>query len=228
MNIRIINASLIKWIAVITMLIDHVGMVFFPEYEILRWIGRISFPLFAFLLGEGYKHTSNIWKYFLRLGIFGVISEVLFDYCFYGEFFYPYKQNIFFELLLGLLVLYLIDREYVIKGKDFTIYIQLVIVIISCIMAYFAHFSYEYVGILLIVIMYYIRSYFPMFSLAAFVVYLIPYGIVNALFMLLSLPLIYMYNGRAGNSAKKLKWLFYIIYPMQFVVFIIIRDFILS
>ena len=78
-NNRIINASVLKWIAVITMLIDHVGVVFFPEYSIIRWIGRISFPLFAFLICEGYRHTSNIWKYFLRLGIFAIISEIPYD-----------------------------------------------------------------------------------------------------------------------------------------------------
>lgn len=117
MNTRIINASILKWIAVITMLIDHIGLVFFPEYEILRLIGRISFPIFAFLLCEGYKHTSNIWKYFFRLGIFAIISEIPYNICLYNQVFYPYSQNIFFELLLGLLVLYLIDKEYVIKGK---------------------------------------------------------------------------------------------------------------
>lgn len=227
MNTRIINASILKWIAVITMLIDHIGLVFLPEYEILRWIGRISFPIFAFLLCEGYKHTSNIWKYFLRLGIFAIISEIPYNICLYNQVFYPYSQNIFFELLLGLLVLYLIDKEYVIKGKNFTIYCQILIVVLACVVSYFANFSYKYVGILLIVIMYYIQEHFLVFSLAAFVVYLIPYGLVNAVFILLSLPLIYMYNGKLGISSKKLKWMFYAIYPLQFVVFIIIRDYIL-
>ncbi len=226
-NNRIINASVLKWIAVITMLIDHVGVVFFPEYSIIRWIGRISFPLFAFLICEGYRHTSNIWKYFLRLGIFAIISEIPYDYCLFNRIIYPYSQNIFFVLLLGLLVLYLIDKEYVIKDKDITIYCQIAIVIVACVIAYFAGFSYKYVGVLFIVIMYYIREYFPLFSFAAFIIYLIAYGMANALFVLLSLPLIYLYNGEQGVSGKKLKWLFYIIYPLQFVVFIIIRDYLI-
>lgn len=226
-NNRIINASVLKWVAIITMLIDHVGAVFFPEYSIIRWIGRISFPLFAFLICEGYRHTSNIWKYFLRLGIFAIISEIPYDYCLFNQIIYPYSQNIFFVLLLGLLVLYLIDKEYVIKDKDITIYCQIAIVVVACVVAYFAKFSYKYVGVLLIVIMFYIREYFPLFSFGAFILYLIAYGMENALFMLLSLPLIYLYNGEQGVSGKKLKWLFYIIYPLQFVVFILIRDYVI-
>lgn len=227
-KIRVLNASVLKWIAVITMIIDHVGGVFFPEYEILRWIGRISFPLFAFLIAEGYKHTSDIRKYAVRLLIFALISEVPFDYCFHSTLFYPYKQNVFFELLLGLLTLYFIDKEYVVKGKNITIFCQLAIVAVSCGIAYIGKFDYKYVGILVIVIMNYIRDYYKYLAPTIFVIYLIVYGVMNAVFVLIPIAIIYLYNGQRGASAKKLKWVFYAIYPVQLVVIGLIRDYVVK
>ena len=226
-KLRVLNASALKWIAVITMIVDHVGDVFFPEYAILRWIGRISFPLFAFLIAEGYKHTSDIRKYAIRLLIFAIISEVPFDYCFHGKLFYPYHQNVFFELLLGLLTLYFIDREYVVKGKDITIYCQLFIVLVSCGIAYIGQFDYRYVGILVIVIMNYIRDYYKYLAPTIFVIYLIVYGVMNAVFVLIPVALIYLYNGQRGKSATKLKWAFYAIYPVQLVIIGLVRDFLI-
>ncbi|MCR4611463.1 MAG: conjugal transfer protein TraX [Lachnospiraceae bacterium] len=216
---QVINASVLKWIAVITMIIDHVGHVFFPEYEILRWIGRISFPLFAFLLTEGYKHTSNIWKYFLRLGIFAVISEVPYDYCIYGKIIYFGSQNIFFELLLGLLVLYLIDREYIFKERDITIYVKAFIVIAAATLAHFAGFDYRWVGILVIIAMYYMRDQFKYFAPLFIVIYLVNYELINTAFASIALILILLYNGKPGYSGKKFKWFFYIFYPLHLAIF---------
>ncbi|MFN2363319.1 MAG: TraX family protein, partial [Halarsenatibacteraceae bacterium] len=65
----------IKMVAITTMLIDHIGSIIFPEYIILRVIGRLAFPLFAFLITEGYRHTSNINRYLVRLSIFALISQ---------------------------------------------------------------------------------------------------------------------------------------------------------
>ena len=66
---KILNRNVLKIIALITMLIDHIGLVFFPGIEIFRIIGRISFPIFAFMIAEGCEHTENKKKYFrCRLG----------------------------------------------------------------------------------------------------------------------------------------------------------------
>ena len=66
-NYKCINSFALKMIAIITMVIDHVGAVLFPMNMIFRYIGRISFPLFVFLLVEGSIHTSKIRKYELRI-----------------------------------------------------------------------------------------------------------------------------------------------------------------
>ena len=130
-----VTGSTLKLIAIITMLIDHTAatildrtlmargmgslnsnaqavMDFMSDNAliygidiIMRLIGRIAFPIFCFLLVEGFVHTHNKWKYALRLGLFALISEIPFDLAFSNRFFYFNYQNVFFTLFIGLLVL---------------------------------------------------------------------------------------------------------------------------
>ena len=82
-----INTFTLKCIAIISMLIDHIGMVLFPEQLIFRMIGRLAFPIFAYVLVEGFFYTKNINKYLLRLGVFAIVSEVPFDLAYSGKWF---------------------------------------------------------------------------------------------------------------------------------------------
>lgn len=79
-----------------------------PLYQtdmVLRGIGRVAFPIFCFLLVEGFLHTKNVWKYAGRLALFALVSEIPFDLAFQGEWLFMGYQNIFFTLLVGLLVM---------------------------------------------------------------------------------------------------------------------------
>lgn len=119
-----LSGSTIKIIAIVAMLIDHIGAVIVERmilnnskggfiahdglYQldmVLRSIGRIGFPIFCFLLVEGFLHTRNVKKYALRLGIFALISEIPFDLAFSGRVFFLGYQNVFFTLFIGLLVM---------------------------------------------------------------------------------------------------------------------------
>ncbi len=103
----------LKIIALITMFIDHSGYAIMGHFSFFNYIGRIAFPIFAFQISEGYKHTKNLNKYFLRLGLFALVSQIpfsLFSLKYHGN---PFGLNVFFTLFLGLLAIYLYD--YVVK-----------------------------------------------------------------------------------------------------------------
>ena len=70
------SSFVLKIIAVTTMLIDHSGYLIFGGFSFMNYIGRLAFPIFAFLITEGYIHTSNIKKYFFRLLVFAIISQL--------------------------------------------------------------------------------------------------------------------------------------------------------
>lgn len=101
----------LKLIALITMFIDHIGAVFFPQLRILRAIGRISFPIYVFLAAEGCRYTSSRWKYMLRLGLFALISELPYDLALHPGL--PLgllnRTNVFYTLFLAVVSVQIFD-----------------------------------------------------------------------------------------------------------------------
>jgi hypothetical protein len=90
------------------MTVDHVGLLFFPEHQIFRIVGRISFPLFAYLLVLGMESTRNVRAYFMRLLVFAFLSQV--PFMLVNNVAWWEYINIYGTLLLGLAMVYLIDR----------------------------------------------------------------------------------------------------------------------
>ena len=219
----------LKLIAIITMTIDHIGVVFgTPFYNLLRAVGRLSFPIFAFLLTEGYVHTKSFSKYFFRLLVLAVVSEVIYDYVFYGSFIYLEANNIFFTLALGLLTLWLLDKSRTLVKKyfkekiDLTIILPityLLIIVVMGLIAEFLNFSYGMLGILVISFFYLFKKNFPLTVLSVSLSTLI-LGDTMQYFSLLSLILIYFYNRKVG---KKCKVFFYLYYPLHILVLGVIR-----
>ena len=72
------SSFVLKMIAIISMFIDHIGYVIFGKFSYFNYIGRLAFPIFAFQISEGYIHTKNLKKYFLRLFLFAIISQIPF------------------------------------------------------------------------------------------------------------------------------------------------------
>ena len=105
-----INTFVLKCIAITSMLIDHIGAVLFPQYEFLRIVGRLAFPIFAYLLVEGFFYTKDIKKYMIRLGIFALVSEIPFDLAFNWTFLEFGHQNVFFTLFLGVGMMYFMTK----------------------------------------------------------------------------------------------------------------------
>ena len=93
-----INTFTLKMIALIAMLCDHLGHTLFPQLSILRIIGRISFPIFAYVLVEGFFYTRDVKKYLTRLGLMALLSEIPFDLMASQKVLEFGHQNVFFTL----------------------------------------------------------------------------------------------------------------------------------
>lgn len=204
-----LNGFYLKWIAIISMCLDHVGAVLFPQYLVFRIVGRLAFPIFAFLLVEGFLHTSNQNRYLLRLGMFALISEIPFDLAFQGELLSFSHQNVFFTLFLGMLLLVIQNR---IRKNSFQILCSLIVILI----AYFGRVDYNFVGLLFILGFYYFRDSRRNQCICFIVLNLACFGIetIQAV-ACVSAILILFYNGEKGKS---LKYFFYLFYPLHLLV----------
>ena len=101
---RGLDGGALKCIAAALMLTDHVGAILLPEVLALRCVGRLAFPIFAFFIAEGYAHTRNFGRYFRRLAILAVVSELPFNLE-NGAVFDPARQNVLWTFCLALLTL---------------------------------------------------------------------------------------------------------------------------
>ena len=202
----------LKLIAVITMLIDHIGAALLPQYFFLRVIGRLSFPIYCFLLVEGFYHTRDIKKYLSRMGLFAVISEVPFDLAFHDMVWCLEYQNVFFTLFLGLLMVYLLSRYLHVVA-------QLFIVSGACLLAYVIHCDYSYMGILLILFFYLFRTDRLLQCASVFLLNATSFSSVQWVGGLALLP-IQLYNGKPGKY--RWKFFFYLFYPVHlFIIYLI-------
>lgn len=103
-----INSLILKTVACLTMLLDHIGY-HSPSFPAFRMIGRISFPIFAYLIAVGCLKSTDIYKYLFRVIIFGIVSEPLYDLCFYGKISIG-VDNVMFTISLGIISVICIDK----------------------------------------------------------------------------------------------------------------------
>lgn len=211
----LISGSTIKLIAVLTMVIDHVGATaLFPAaakgtelYYVCRLLGRISFPLFCFLLVEGFVYSHDRFRYWRRLLLFAVFSEIPFDLAFYHQIVSFRMQNVFFTLFLGMTALW--GMEWLMQKER---YRQVFIPPLLCaVLAWLLRTDYSYFGIILIVVMYCFRE-FPRkrdMIIAFSCVFWEPTAV-------LALIPIRLYNGKRGLP---LKYVFYVFYPAHLLLF---------
>ena len=210
--------ELLKWTAMITMTVDHVGVIFYPEFTVLRFIGRLSFPLFAYLLILGMENTRNVRNYFIRLFIFALISQLPFFLALdYGPF---DLLNIFFTLSFGLLFIYFFKKSSV---------FVLVPVFASLVLP----FDYGIYGIAVMGCMYILKenTKFGVVSLVLLnMLFLVPW---NSQFLSISaIPLILLHKTGSLNITKETteitiplwrKYFFYIYYPLHLTLLYIIK-----
>lgn len=242
-----INSAQLKWIAIITMLLDHVGLVYrqqiygwiqsvfgvrWPEtfyvFGVLFLLGRIAFPLFAFQVAEGVRHTRSPGRYLSRLFMFGVLSEIPFRWM-VGLVTdinsRSYFTNVMFTLFLAVLAC-VSCRGLLKRGLP-----QIVCLLPACALALLAdwlHTDYGATGVLLVLVLFltddkkrklyvvalwsFINYGMALLDPAAYQVFdwfkvLVP--LLYFGYALLSLPVIIAYNGKKGQGPKYVYYLFY-------------------
>ncbi len=142
------SALILKCIACLTMLMDHIG--YHTEIDWLRMVGRISLPIFVYLTASGYRKTSDPFRYILRLLAFALISEPIYDYCFFSTR-YNGAQNIMFTLALGLMAIMFVDK---LRGKKYAFLLIPIPVGFIMYLADLMHADYGMYGVLLAVLFY--------------------------------------------------------------------------
>ena len=201
----------LKWIAIISMFADHVGALLCSREMWLRYVGRLAFPIFCFLLVEGFFHTHDIRRYMIRLGTFAILSEIPFDIAFAGRVMEIRMQNVFFTLFLGVVMIYFLEKS---KG-----YLEKSMIVFFIMwLASFLHTDYGMRGILLVLIFYVFRHY-NVLKLTAGICWNFIWGTKIQVFGGFSVIPIALYNGKEG---RKMKFFFYMFYPIHLLVLTII------
>ena len=206
----VLSGAWLKLIAIIAMVIDHVAIEFFvkgdPIRPYLRGIGRIAFPIFCFLLVEGALKTNNIKKYALRLFIFALVSEIPFNLVGFKSFWYIQKQNTFFTLLLGLLMVWILQKT--------TSNLWLIVGVFGCgFAAYLMKTDYGMWGIALI-LAFYVATIFPEAGFSLFIILMFFKG-GSEYWGLFSIIPIALYNGERG---KQFGHILYLVYPVHLMI----------
>lgn len=216
-----LSSNLIKIIALITMTIDHVGVMLYPNIDVLRIIGRISFPLFAYQIAEGCKYTKNKLKHFLFIFILGVVCQVVFYFS--NKQIY---QGILISFSLSILLIY--SYDYAIKTKKWWAFLLAIMVLLAIGGLNFLlplafkkgqfYFDYGFTGILLAFLIYIPKNYKIklLFALIGTILVSIESRWRIQWWSLLSIVILAFYNGKKG--ILNIKYLFYIYYPLHFVI----------
>ena len=203
----------LKILAIVTMLVDHIGAVLFPNVIVLRIIGRLAFPVFAYLISEGLLHTSSIKIYLWRLFVFALISEVPFDLAFHGTLYYPKSQNVFFTLFLGLAAIAFL-HTYLSRNSVMAIAFAAA----AALCAEILHSDYGWFGVAVVILFYCFKNYSTkgVLTFALLVSgYSLFYGSLEFYAIASSVPIL-LYNGKKGNL--NWKYFFYAFYPVHLLL----------
>ena len=237
-----LTGSALKWIAILTMLVDHIGaclievfiingygnsplaghfgwekvMAWYSFDLVLRLIGRIAFPLFCFLLVEGAVHTRSMGKYMLRMSIFALVSEIPFDLAFHNVPFDLAFHNVpfYWESQNVYFTLLLgLAAIWLLQGwKEAKWKLPLGLVLPAA-AAQVLHTDYGAVGVAVIVLMYLLREH-PWIRAAVCMIVLIAFNPLE-IPCILSFGLIALYNGRRGRQPR---YFFYGFYPVHMLL----------
>lgn len=236
LNLPDVSSSALHILAMGLMLCDHLWATVLFQYRWLNLMGRVAYPIFAFLLVEGYFRTSNLKRHFKRVLITALITEPFFDLIYGGSPFYPYHQNVLWTFLMGMGGIWVIEKIRA-KGKLWlTLPVSALVILLLALAAQIIGTDYYAAGIITIFIFYFFRGrkwwcylgqflalYWLNVEVLAGLCYIVTifghdFELVQQGFSLLALIPIWLYRGRKGIRDKRFQYFCYAFYPLHLFI----------
>lgn len=234
-RIETTSASL-HGMAMVFMLCDHLWGTVIPGNDWLTCIGRLTMPIFAFLLVEGYFHTSNLKKYAGRMALFALISEIPFNLAIGGRFFFPIHQNILWSFLISLWLIHRNERAKATGKLWRRILTGAATVALGTVLGLVTFVDYYHAGILTALVFYFFRGRkWWNYAGQALCLWYINTEVLGGLvyeftllgqnlvfhrqaFAMLALIPIWLYRGRQGHHSKAFQYFCYGFYPLHLLI----------
>ncbi len=227
-------------LAMIFMLCDHMWATIVPGSNWLTWIGRLAFPIFAFMIAEGYYYTSNVKKYTKRMLLFALVSEIPFNLMYGNSLIYPFHQNVMWTFLIALLCMRGIDKVHA-KGKLWlTVPAAALFILLSYLICTLAMMDYYGEGFLMVLLFHFLRgrAWWQMAGQAIGMYYIngvmikglsVPIMLFGfelyfsqQTFAVLALIPIWLYKGKQGPHSKPIQYMRYAFYPVHMLILALI------
>ena len=240
-----ITSMMLHILAMIFMLCDHLWGIIIPGNDWLTCIGRFALPIFAFLLVEGYFHTSNLKEYAKRLFIFAIISEIPFNLAMGSRISYIVHQNILWSFLIGIGLIHLNEKAKKTGNKIIRILTAVGTVLLGSILGAVTFVDFNFAGIFTILTFYFFKerkwwNYILQFLILLYIntemigglgyeilIGSKTYFIHRQIFAMFALIPIWLYNGKQGYKSKRLQYSYYIFYPLHLLFLWGIKTFVI-
>ena len=235
LSIETTSASL-HILAMGLMLCDHLWATVVPGNDWLTCIGRMAFPIFAFMIVEGYFHTRSVKKYMLRMLIFALLSEIPFNLMVGGRIFYPIHQNVLWTFLIALVMIHWNEKAKATEKRWLWISVAVGTILLGSLVGLFTMVDYYHAGVLMVLVFYFFRGTTWQHKVAQLVLLwwinaevLGGIGYEFQLFgrsfflarqslAVLALIPIWLYRGKQGYHSKWFRWLCYGFYPAHLLI----------
>lgn len=227
--------------AMLFMLCDHVWGTLLTGHEWLTCIGRLTFPIFAFMIVEGYFHTKDLKKYVRRLLLFAILSELPFNLAIGGTAFYPLHQNVLWSFLISIGLIHMLEKARTRQKIWLQVLAGVGALLLACVLGLVTFVDYYHAGILTVLAFYFFRGRKWWQCLGQFLclwwinlellgglvyhvsVFHMDLAIHQQGLALLALIPIWLYRGKQGPHSKALQYLYYGFYPAHLLILWLIR-----
>ena len=215
-----LSGNQLKLIAMLAMLADHVGLILFPQMTALRMVGRLAFPIFAYMIAEGCRYTRNRSLYLAQMSALGAGCQIV--AAFFGD---GWHLNVLITFSMAILTVFAIDGFLKKKNAVSLILMTLAIAGVAFVElvapVWFAkqgfHPDYGVLGLMLPVLVYFAREKWGKLFFTALILVAMAWSSGGIQWWsLLTLPLLFFYSGQRGRL--KMKYAFYVFYPLHLAV----------